>query len=549
MFNEPNTTQRTLAEYEQVYRLLDRELARARRARSRSGSWAATSSGRRSGRRRPSGSSTWRATWATCSMRGRCTSTGTSGTPTRSTSDSMPRCERSSATIPAEQRRPLYVTEFGVRGLRDLRGRAELRARLLAGRDGDVRDERCSAFQHAWFNIRAAQLGYSGTVKWDRLPGEVRRRHAGSLGRSGRGGRLAGATRLQRAAADDADDGSRGEAASSRSSRSAGADAREAADGVRLAGERHHDSRPPYGRAASISDDVARARSRTASAGSRRTRRSGSSSGTATARGGNIDGGFVDHRRDGVDPVLRPARRRLRPYERRRSSPCPGDACRNPTSAEELTRSHAPAARGRRCGRLRRRRHDVRRTRSQARSGTADRWLEGRAVHRRSGRTSCRGTTPGSGPGRRRGASRTTSQVEIDHEPYTQLPALAAAEVKAAARTRHLRLPLAAGALRGPGHQPRARSSARSRARSARTASSASEARTTRRRRSTSASRTTSCRRRSIWRHDLWNSIGESPATWDHVRAGGTCAEGARASDRDRPGERASTRTSPCSRS
>src|SRR5206468_1526151 len=22
-----------------------------------------------------------------------------------------------------------------------------------------------------------------------------------------------------------------------------------------------------------------------------------------------------------------------------------------------------------------------------------------------------------------------------------------------------------------------------------------------------------------IWRHDLWNGVGESPATWDHVRA------------------------------
>ena len=27
------------------------------------------------------------------------------------------------------------------------------------------------------------------------------------------------------------------------------------------------------------------------------------------------------------------------------------------------------------------------------------------------------------------------------------------------------------------------------------------------------------CPARCIWRHDLWNSIGESPATWDHVRA------------------------------
>jgi hypothetical protein len=29
-----------------------------------------------------------------------------------------------------------------------------------------------SAFQHAWFNIRCAQLAYSGTIKWDIYPGK-----------------------------------------------------------------------------------------------------------------------------------------------------------------------------------------------------------------------------------------------------------------------------------------------------------------------------------------------------------------------------------------
>ena len=37
--------------------------------------------------------------------------------------------------------------------------------------------------------------------------------------------------------------------------------------------------------------------------------------------------------------------------------------------------------------------------------------------------------------------------------------------------------------------------------------------------RATSASPTTTCQHPSFWRHDLWNSIGESPATWDHVRS------------------------------
>ena len=64
-----------------------------------------------------------------------------------------------------------------------------------------------------------------------------------------------------------------------------------------------------------------------------------------------------------------------------------------------------------------------------------------------------------------------------------------------------------------------ARSSARSKARSAPTASSVG--------RSTYNPRTKKYFGVSdyyvpapvIWRHDLWNSIGESPATWDHVRA------------------------------
>ncbi len=32
-----------------------------------------------------------------------------------------------------------------------------------------------------------------------------------------------------------------------------------------------------------------------------------------------------------------------------------------------------------------------------------------------------------------------------------------------------------------------------------------------------------------IWRHDLWNSIGQSPATWEHVRDAAPAAEGSSA--------------------
>ena len=65
-------------------------------------------------------------------------------------------------------RRPVFVTEYGVRGKdRGVRGVID------PGnfRDGPRRIPLCrtniAAFQHAWFQILSAQLGYAGTVKWD----------------------------------------------------------------------------------------------------------------------------------------------------------------------------------------------------------------------------------------------------------------------------------------------------------------------------------------------------------------------------------------------
>jgi hypothetical protein len=62
-------------------------------------------------------------------------------------------------------RKPLYVTEYGARG-------------RPAGEDGKadpglfeterpLGETNINAFQHAWFSLRAAMLGYRGTVKWD----------------------------------------------------------------------------------------------------------------------------------------------------------------------------------------------------------------------------------------------------------------------------------------------------------------------------------------------------------------------------------------------
>jgi len=68
--------------------------------------------------------------------------------------------------LPEAARKPLYVAEYGVRGLRRFNG-------VTAGDPGVWQDgtpittTNVSAFQHAWFDVLAARLGYLGTSKWD----------------------------------------------------------------------------------------------------------------------------------------------------------------------------------------------------------------------------------------------------------------------------------------------------------------------------------------------------------------------------------------------
>jgi hypothetical protein len=168
LFNEPNTTQRTLPEYEQVYRLLDREL-RARGIR---------------GRVRFMGGDLIRST------------TGASQTdwfrymarnmgdlldawsvhvywdfwePGKIDERLLREVRAIFDTIPEQQRRPLYITEFGVRGLATFEGEPSFEPGFWP--DGTpMSATNAAAFQQAWFNIRATQLGYSGTVKWDIYP-------------------------------------------------------------------------------------------------------------------------------------------------------------------------------------------------------------------------------------------------------------------------------------------------------------------------------------------------------------------------------------------
>ena len=68
--------------------------------------------------------------------------------------------------LPPSKQKPLYVTEYGVRGLRTFNG-------APAGDPGvwsdgtPIAQTNVSAFQHAWFDILSARLGYFGTSKWD----------------------------------------------------------------------------------------------------------------------------------------------------------------------------------------------------------------------------------------------------------------------------------------------------------------------------------------------------------------------------------------------
>ena len=68
--------------------------------------------------------------------------------------------------LPESARKPLYVAEYGVRGLRTFNGVRQTDPGVWL--DGTpIGQTNISAFQHAWFDVLAARLGYMGTSKWD----------------------------------------------------------------------------------------------------------------------------------------------------------------------------------------------------------------------------------------------------------------------------------------------------------------------------------------------------------------------------------------------
>jgi hypothetical protein len=168
MFNEPNTTARTLAEYEQVYRSLHRLLVERGvrdRIRFMGGDLTRSEQG-------PSQSEWLRYMAAHMGdlLDAWSVHVYWDFWDTPKIDERLLREVRTIvSTIPAEQRRPLYVTEFGVRGLEGFEGERSFEPGFWPDGTG-MSATTTSAFQHAWFNLRSAQLAYSGTVKWDVYP-------------------------------------------------------------------------------------------------------------------------------------------------------------------------------------------------------------------------------------------------------------------------------------------------------------------------------------------------------------------------------------------
>jgi len=167
LFNEPNSTSLTLQQYEQVYRLLDgalRDRGVHERVHFMGGDLLGTVS--------PLGQS--QVDWFTYMA-------GHMGDLLDAWSVHVywnfwepDKIERRLATevrsifaaIPASERRPVYVTEFGVRGLPTIEGEKNFEPGVWL--DGSpMTQTNAAAFQDGWFMLRATQLGFSGFSEWD----------------------------------------------------------------------------------------------------------------------------------------------------------------------------------------------------------------------------------------------------------------------------------------------------------------------------------------------------------------------------------------------
>jgi hypothetical protein len=166
LYNEPNSSVLTLPQYEQTYRLLDAEL-RARGVRDRihfmGGGILGTTS--------PLGQSQADWYWYMAEHMGDLLDAWAPHIywdfwDTPKIERRLSEVRRIFAAIPDQERRPLYVTEFGVRGLRTFEGELTFEPGFYP--DGTpIAVTTKAAFEEAWFMIRATQLSYVAAAKWD----------------------------------------------------------------------------------------------------------------------------------------------------------------------------------------------------------------------------------------------------------------------------------------------------------------------------------------------------------------------------------------------
>jgi hypothetical protein len=166
LYNEPNSAMLSLPQFEATYRLLDSEL-RARGVRDRvhfmgGGILAA-----------PSGLGQTQADWYRYMAEHMGDLLDAWAPHIYWDFWDTPKIERRLsevraifATIPEELRRPLYVTEFGVRGLRTFEGELTYEPGFYPDGAG-VAATTTAALEEAWLMIRSTQLGYVAASKWD----------------------------------------------------------------------------------------------------------------------------------------------------------------------------------------------------------------------------------------------------------------------------------------------------------------------------------------------------------------------------------------------
>ena len=164
--NEPNRTRITMAQYEALYRALDRELVAAGvrdRIRFMGGDLVEAPS--------PLGQTqtewfTYLGTHMADVLDAYSVHIFWDYWDTGKLARRLTQVRQIVDSLPAGARRPLYATEYSPRGNRTLNGVSYPEPGVFA--DGTpFAQTTINAFQHAWFDVLAARLGYAGTSKWD----------------------------------------------------------------------------------------------------------------------------------------------------------------------------------------------------------------------------------------------------------------------------------------------------------------------------------------------------------------------------------------------